>query len=103
MKTLDINEAAEFLKVHRNTALELAERGDLIGAKIGRAWVFLEDDLVEFLRAQSRQQTRERQNLKEGRELETRTVSKSPFNDVSPLALKRRARRSIPTLPEAVS
>lgn len=61
MKTFDIDQCAEFLKVDRNTALKLAGRGELPGAKIGRAWVFLEDDLAEYLRTQVRMQMRRRQ------------------------------------------
>lgn len=61
MRTLDIDECAEFLKINRTTASEMAATGELPGAKIGRAWVFLEDDLVEYLRNKVRQQQRERQ------------------------------------------
>ena len=57
MKTYDINEAADFLKVDRTTALSLAGAGELPGAKIGRAWVFMESDLVEYLRDKVRRQT----------------------------------------------
>lgn len=61
MRTLDIVECAEFLKIERTHALTLAGNGTLPGAKIGRSWVFLEDDLVEYLRAEARKQMRERQ------------------------------------------
>lgn len=61
MRTLDIDECAEFLKINASTASEMAAAGELPGAKIGRAWVFLLDDLVEYLRAKVRQQQRERQ------------------------------------------
>lgn len=57
MKTYDINEAADFLKVDRATALERAASGELLGAKIGRAWVFLESGLVEYLRDKVRRQS----------------------------------------------
>ena len=50
--TFDADEAADMLKVHRNTVLELAESGELPGTKVGRAWVFLVDDLIEWLRKQ---------------------------------------------------
>lgn len=62
MKTYDINEAADFLKVDRTTALSLAGTGELPGAKIGRAWVFLESDLVEYLRDKVRRQTNTRRD-----------------------------------------
>ena len=57
MKTYDINEAADFLKVDRTTALERPASGEVPGAKIGRAWVFLESDLVEYLRDKVRRQS----------------------------------------------
>lgn len=71
MKTLDIDQCAEFLKIDKTTALGLAARGVLPGAKIGRAWVFLEDELAEYLRAQVRSQQRQRQveaDVKQGLE-----------------------------------
>ncbi len=61
MKTLDIDECADFLKINRTAASEMAATGDLPGARIGSAWVFLEDDLVEYLRTLIRYQRRDRQ------------------------------------------
>ena len=60
MRTFDIDECAVFLNINRTTASELAASGVLPGAKIGRAWVFLEDDMVEYLRAEVRKQQHER-------------------------------------------
>ncbi|NIE83763.1 helix-turn-helix domain-containing protein [Burkholderia sp. Cy-647] len=60
MRTLDLLECAEFLKIDRTTMLDLVNRGDIQGAKIGRAWVFLEDDVVAYLRAQVQIQTQNR-------------------------------------------
>lgn len=60
MDTLDIDECAAFLKVDRSTALKLAGNGTILGAKIGRAWVFLKDDLVDYLRSEARRQATER-------------------------------------------
>ena len=60
MRTFDLQECADFLKVDRTTAMKLAQQGDIIGARIGRAWVFLEDDVVAFLREQAQKQTLER-------------------------------------------
>lgn len=47
--TLDLDDAADFLKIERTYALKLAGAGVLPGAKIGKAWVFLESDLVQYL------------------------------------------------------
>ena len=59
--TYDADEAADMLKVHRSTVLELAESGKLPGTKVGRAWVFLVDDLVRWLREQIEADRRRRQ------------------------------------------
>ena len=59
-QTLDLGEAAEFLKVSETTAREMASAGELPGAKIGRAWVFLTDDLIDWLRVQVKHQRAER-------------------------------------------
>ncbi|MBI1284990.1 MAG: helix-turn-helix domain-containing protein [Thiobacillus sp.] len=61
MKTLDIDECADFLKISRTGASEMAVAGDLPGARIGSAWVFLEEDLVDYLRTLIRVQRRDRQ------------------------------------------
>ena len=50
-RTLSAHEAAEFLKIHRITLLRRARIGEIPGAKIGRAWVFLKVDLMAYLRS----------------------------------------------------
>ena len=52
MKTLNLAEAAEFLHAGEETVREKAVAGEIPGAKIGRAWVFIDIDLAEYLRAQ---------------------------------------------------
>lgn len=49
--TLDLREAAKFLGIHKETARYRAAIGELPGAKVGRSWRFLEDDLVTYLRS----------------------------------------------------
>lgn len=99
MKTLDIDECAEFLKINRTTASELAASGELPGAKIGRAWVFIEEDLVEYLRGKVRQQQRERQT-------DTDLSEKSRIKTINALTTlptikqsKRSRRNALPVLP----
>ncbi|MGO8754501.1 MAG: helix-turn-helix domain-containing protein [Gallionellaceae bacterium] len=50
--TLDIKQAADFLHLHPVTLQRMAKRGDVPAARLGRRWIFLEIDLVSFLRAQ---------------------------------------------------
>jgi len=92
MKTLDIDECAEFLKVDKSTALKLAASGALPGARIGRAWVFLLDDLTEYLRAEARRQMRERL-AKAGVEEELQQTAARVPSMVSP---KKRGREKTP-------
>jgi excisionase family DNA binding protein len=100
-RTFDIDECADFLKVDRNTALKLAQQGDLPGARIGRAWVFLEDDIVEYLRVRVRQQMVARQNDNVIEKGFASSAGKTPPTP-SPLLMKRQHKgraRVLPTLP----
>ncbi|MES2902324.1 MAG: helix-turn-helix domain-containing protein [Pseudomonadota bacterium] len=51
MDTFDLIEASKFLKMHPEEVRKRVKQGRLPGAKIGRAWVFLEDDLANFIRS----------------------------------------------------
>lgn len=97
MNTLDINECAEFLKINKNTASELAAKGMLPGAKIGRAWVFLEDELVEYLRSETRNQQRRRQSDFE----DTRKYLSPELKDIEFINLPKSSsrRKVLPLLP----
>jgi excisionase family DNA binding protein len=51
MKTLDVEEAALMLHTCESTVYELVNNGELPAAKIGRKWVFVDIDLIEFIRS----------------------------------------------------
>jgi len=58
MQTLGLGAAAAFLHCHPEELRRRARAGIVPGAKVGRAWVFLKDDLATYLRSlypQSRQ------------------------------------------------
>jgi hypothetical protein len=95
MKTLDIDECAEFLKVNNTTVFEMAGTGELPGARISGAWVFLEDDLVEYVRTLVRYQRRERQSA----QLEKQRLDAREQDNLAslPSAMQnRRGRRDMP-------
>lgn len=99
MRTFDLIECAEFLKVDRNTAMKLAGTGELPGAKIGRAWVFLEDDVVTFLRKKTQEQSLARLQGAQEPETDAR-IAKAIAKQFTTLDPRRAGRRrSIPTLP----
>jgi len=51
MITLDLLEAALFLRMHPEEVRRRAKIGLIPGAKPGKSWVFLQEDLVKYLRA----------------------------------------------------
>jgi hypothetical protein len=52
MRTLTLPEAAEFLKCHPEWLRSQAKLGLIPGAKPGKSWVFIEEDLAAYVRAQ---------------------------------------------------
>jgi excisionase family DNA binding protein len=52
VQTLDIKEAAAFLKMHPVTLQCKAKSGEIPGAKPGKCWVFIKEDLAEYIRSQ---------------------------------------------------
>jgi excisionase family DNA binding protein len=56
METLNIEEAAEMLKIHPVTLSEKANLGDIPGARVGKRWVFVKVDLIDYIRSQYKRQ-----------------------------------------------
>lgn len=61
--TLNVAQAAALLFADTETVLLLARQGQLPGAKIGKPWVFLRQDVLDFLRERIRKETEERRQL----------------------------------------
>lgn len=51
MKSLTLQEAAAFLKLHPEEVRRRAKAGLVPGAKLGKRWVFLLDDLAQYVRS----------------------------------------------------
>ena len=49
--TLDLIEAAHLLRLHPEELRQRAKAGKIPGAKVGRRWVFLREDLVQYVRS----------------------------------------------------
>jgi excisionase family DNA binding protein len=54
LRTLDLLEAATFLHLHPQTVRRLASAGEIPAAKPGKRWVFVEQDLADWLRSSYR-------------------------------------------------
>ena len=48
-KVMTIKEVSTFLRIPLSTIYVLAKHGKLKGAKFGRQWRFLEQDIVDYL------------------------------------------------------
>ncbi|WP_029406936.1 helix-turn-helix domain-containing protein [Thiomicrorhabdus sp. Milos-T2] len=52
IKTLTLNQAAEFLQCNPETVRRLAQTGKIPCGKLGRKWVFIQQDLEQHIRKQ---------------------------------------------------
>jgi len=52
MNTLDLKQASTLLNMHPMTLRRLAANGQVPAARAGRAWIFIEDDLLNWIRSQ---------------------------------------------------
>ena len=50
--TFTLEEAASFLKISKCSLYQKARAGEICGAKVGKRWVFIKQDLVEYIRSQ---------------------------------------------------
>lgn len=52
METMNLQEAATFLKIHPVTLCSKAAQGIIPGARVGKRWVFVKVDLIDHIRSQ---------------------------------------------------
>ena len=62
---LNLIGASAFLNIHPNTMRSLAMRGAIPCAKVGRCWRFIEEALLEWMRAQYSQDQRSQRDRSE--------------------------------------
>ncbi len=51
LRTLSLTEAAALLHMHPEEVRRRAKSGAIPGAKPGRCWIFIEDDLADYVRS----------------------------------------------------
>lgn len=54
METLGLKEAAALLRMSEDALMRKARAGIVPGAKVGRQWVFVRDDLIALIREQAK-------------------------------------------------
>lgn len=93
MKTYDLTEAAELLKCNPETVREIVAAGEIIAARVGVAYVIMEEDLVDYLRRQARAQTQARRARAEG---EAALEGRGTVTPIRQTRAQRRGRRITP-------
>jgi excisionase family DNA binding protein len=83
--TIDSEECAALLRCTPEQVEELARAGDIPGLKIGRGWLFVRTDLLDYLAQKAREEAAERR-------------SKRAVQSVVPSPIKQR-RQVPPPLP----
>jgi len=63
MKTFGVDGAAALLNISPDTMKDLAQRGIVPGAKIGKCWLFTDEDLEAYVREEVKLQTAARRKL----------------------------------------
>ncbi|ODV42256.1 hypothetical protein AWV79_28190 [Cupriavidus sp. UYMMa02A] len=58
--TVDVKGAAEILRVHPNTVIDLIQAGAFPAGKVGRAWVMMTRDVLAYAEKVVIEQTAER-------------------------------------------
>jgi len=66
METLDLDQASKLLKLHPSTVLAKARAGEIPAAKPGKCWVFIDIDLLDWLREQYTSNRQKVSALKKG-------------------------------------
>ena len=49
-RVMTVKEVSEFLRIPLSTIYDLVKQGKLRGAKFGRQWRFLEEDILSYFR-----------------------------------------------------
>lgn len=60
MNLLGLPEAAQFLRISTDTLRDLAAAGTVPAAKISKEWIFSQEDLAAYVKAEIARQTKER-------------------------------------------
>ena len=92
MQTLDIDQAGAWLKCDPETVRAMAASGELPAAKVGRAWVFVDVDLIEWLRSQYRASCRSTKTSKNLNTITPASASKAVPEFAEALGLPTRSK-----------
>lgn len=100
-ETMDLATVASYLGARTETVAQLARKGELPGAQIGKGWIFLREDVLRFLRDRIARETESRRAARIKDQVNPQHEDKADFVAVAgPRARTRR--RELPALPELI-
>lgn len=103
MKTFGLEEAAEFLRISKDSMRKMADSGKVPGAKVGpesgRVWIFTDESLEDYLREEIRRQTA----VKRGNAEDGLRVSMQATFSTAPSEQGRKPTRRRPRTPPVLS
>ena len=56
-RTLNVEEVCSLLKIHCSTLYQKIASGEIPAARIGRSWVFVEEDVIGYVRKQYKKES----------------------------------------------
>ena len=77
--TVDIQGAADLMKVHPKTVQDKIASGELRAARVGRAYVLMVRDVMDYIERTIMEQTAARMGAPEKRERKSRRADLSPI------------------------
>lgn len=100
-ETMNLPTVASYLGARTETVAQLARKGELPGAQIGKGWIFLREDVLKFLRDRIAQETEGRRAAQVKEQVNPQDEDKAEVVAVA-VPRARTRRRQLPALPELV-
>lgn len=97
-ETMDLQSADNYLGAKAETISQLARKGELPGVQIGKGWIFLREDVLDFLRRRIASETAARRTAHDS-ECNNADTDETSDQPVAVLYARTR-RRTPPPLPE---
>lgn len=76
LETLGVADVAALLRCNEDLVMSFARRGQLPGIRLGKAWVFLREDVLAFLRGRIETETQERLKRSTGGDVQAVLVNR---------------------------
>ena len=99
-ETMNLPSVASYLGVRAETVAQLARKGELPGAQIGKGWIFLREDVLQFLRDRIARETEGRRAARVKEQVNHHEDNAEAVAVAVPRARTRR--RELPALPVLV-